>query len=112
MRTLPLRIASQHRTIAIPSPICPAALARAAMAHKRREHDYDFQVPWALVDGDVAHALADDEDSEQHKKRRGTMLRKRSIRHYRHATGRWGAALESFKPIWVGLVLVWTWFLF
>lgn len=71
------------------------------MAHKRREHDYDFQVPWALIDGDLAHAPNDDEDSEQHKRRRGLKLRKLSIRHHRHATGKWGAALESFKPIWV-----------
>ena len=71
------------------------------MAHKRREHDYDFQVPWQLIDGDIAHALQDDEDSEQHKKRRNQKLRKQSIRHHRHATGKWGAALESFKPIWV-----------
>jgi tellurite resistance protein TehA-like permease len=71
------------------------------MAHKRREHDYDFDIPWRLVDGDIAHALDDDEDSEQHKRRRNQNLRKQSIRHYRHATGKWGAALESFKPIWV-----------
>lgn len=72
-----------------------------AMAHKRREHDYDFDVPWRLIDGEIAHALDDDEDSEQHKRRRNQKLRKQSIRHYRHATGKWGAALESFKPIWV-----------
>jgi hypothetical protein len=71
------------------------------MAHKRREHDYDLEVPWALIDGDLAHALDDDEDSEQHKRRRGLKMRKKSIRHYRHATSKWGAALESFKPIWV-----------
>lgn len=71
------------------------------MAYKRHEHDYDFEVPWALIDGDVANALDDDEDSEQHKRRRNQILRKRSIRHYRHAKGKWGAALESFKPIWV-----------
>lgn len=71
------------------------------MAHKRREHDYDFDVPWRLIDGEVAHALGDDEDSEQHKRRRNQRLHKRSIRHYRHATGKWGAALESLKPIWV-----------
>ncbi|KAH6618504.1 voltage-dependent anion channel-domain-containing protein [Boeremia exigua] len=70
------------------------------MAHKRREHDYDFEVPWRLIDGEIAHALDDDADSEQHKRRRNQKLRKRSIRHYRHATGKWGAALESFKPIW------------
>lgn len=71
------------------------------MAHKRREHEYDFEVPWVLIDGEKANALDDDEDSEQHKRRRDLILRKRSIRHYRHAKGRWGAALENFKPIWV-----------
>ncbi|KAJ4339422.1 hypothetical protein N0V95_007776 [Ascochyta clinopodiicola] len=75
------------------------------MAHKRREHDYDFDVPWELIDGDVAHALEDDEDSEQHKRRRGLKLHKHSIRHYRHATGKWGAALESFKPIWFAIAI-------
>ncbi|KAF3052178.1 hypothetical protein E8E11_006750 [Didymella keratinophila] len=75
------------------------------MAHKRREHDYDFDVPWRLIDGEVAHALDDDEDSEQHKRRRNQKLRKRSIRHYRHATGKWGAALESFKPIWFAITI-------
>ena len=78
------------------------------MAHRRREHDYDFNVPWQLIDGDMAHAPQDGVDSEQHKNRRNQGIQKRSIRHYRHATGKWGAALESFKPIWVCMPLVST----
>lgn len=78
-----------------------AARPLTSMAYKRREHDFDFDVPWRLVDEEFAHALDDDEDSEQHKRRRNQKLKKQSIRHYRHATGKWGAALESFKPIWV-----------
>ena len=69
------------------------------MAHRRREHDYDFNVPWQLIDGDMAHAPQDGVDSEQHKNRRSQGIQKRSIRHYRHATTKWGAALESFSPL-------------
>ncbi|KAG9205247.1 hypothetical protein G6514_008824 [Epicoccum nigrum] len=75
------------------------------MAHRRREHDYDFDVPWQLIDGEMARAPQDGVDSEQHKNRRNQGIQKRSIRHYRHATGRWGAALESFKPIWFAIAI-------
>jgi hypothetical protein len=71
------------------------------MAPKRQQHDYDLEVPWKIIDHDLAHGLQDDEDSEQHKNRRSFNMKKRSIRHYRHATTKWGAALENFKPIWV-----------
>ena len=71
------------------------------MAPKRQERDYDLEVPWKIIDHDLAHGLEDDEDSEQHKNRRNFNMKKRSIRHYRHATTKWGAALENFKPIWV-----------
>jgi hypothetical protein len=71
------------------------------MAPKRNEHDYDLEIPWKLIDHDLAHGLEDSQDSEQHKERRNFKMKKRSIRHYRHATTKWGAALESFKPIWV-----------
>lgn len=57
----------------------------------------ELEIPWSLIDDRVR----DDEDTEQHKRRRGTNLHKRSIRNYRHATTKWGAALESFKPMWV-----------
>ena len=58
---------------------------------------HDFVVPYNILDG----RLGDDENTEQHKALRGKNLHKRSIRHYRHATTKWGAALESFSPFWV-----------
>lgn len=61
------------------------------------EDELDFVVPYHIIDD----RLGEDVDTEQHKARRGQKLRKRSIRHYRHATTKWGAALESFGPMWV-----------
>lgn len=57
----------------------------------------ELQIPWSLPDDH----LHDDQDTEQHKFHRGKKLHKRSIRNYRHATTKWGAALESFKSMWV-----------
>jgi hypothetical protein len=57
----------------------------------------ELEIPWSLID----ERQNDDEDTEQHKRRRGKKLHKRSIRNYRHATTEWGAALENFKPMWV-----------
>lgn len=62
---------------------------------------HDFDIPSHLLDSQ----LNDDEDTEQHKAHRGQHVRKRSIRHYRHATTRWGAALESFHPLWFAVVI-------
>lgn len=45
--------------------------------------------------------LDDDTDTEQHKGHRMQETHMKSIRHYRHATTKWGAALESFSPLWV-----------
>jgi tellurite resistance protein TehA-like permease len=56
-----------------------------------------------LVDDHPSNALT--VDTEQHKKRHGHHLRKRSIRHYRHATTKWGAALESFNPMWFAIAI-------
>jgi tellurite resistance protein TehA-like permease len=61
----------------------------------------DLHIPWAAVDA----RLADDEDTEQRKAHRGRILHKRSIRHYRHATTKWGAALESFQPLWFAICI-------
>lgn len=58
------------------------------------QDSHDFEIPFRLLDTQ----LNDDEDTEQHKAHRGQNMRKRSIRHYRHATTKWGAALESFHP--------------
>jgi tellurite resistance protein TehA-like permease len=66
------------------------------------DDSYDFSVPWAIADADGADQAA---DTEQHKKRHGHHLRKRSIRHYRHATTKWGAVLESFQPIWFAIAI-------
>jgi hypothetical protein len=51
--------------------------------------DHDLEVPWDIVDDH----LHDDRDAEQHKRRRGQKLRKRSIRHYRHATKKMGRCI-------------------
>jgi len=61
------------------------------------EDGYDFVIPYHLLD----ERLGDDTDTKQHKAHRGQQLRKRSIRNYRHATTKWGAALENFGPLWV-----------
>lgn len=68
---------------------------------KMHANEDDFVVPYHIVD----ERLGDDVDTEQHKARRGDKLRRRSIRHYRHATTQWGAALESFGPMWVSPTL-------
>lgn len=67
----------------------------------RAEADYDFDVPWEYIDSHPAQT----DDTEQHRNRRGHHLRKRSIRHYRHATTKWGAALESFSPLWFAIAI-------
>lgn len=58
-------------------------------------NNHDLVIPWSYVDP----TLNDEVATEQHKARRGQQLQKRSIRHYRHATTKWGAALESFSPL-------------
>jgi len=58
--------------------------------------DGDY-VPWSLIDDRLATSL----DTSQHKAFQANKSRKRSIRFYRHATTKWGAALEGFKPMWV-----------
>lgn len=63
----------------------------------KTEDDHDLIIPYGYLD----ERLGDDEDTEQHKAHRGQNLRKRHIRHYRHATTKWGAALEGFGPMWV-----------
>jgi tellurite resistance protein TehA-like permease len=73
-------------------------------AHQPGNEDgYDLSIPWTLVDTHPADSPT--ADTEQHKRRHGQHLRKRSIRHYRHATTRWGAALESFKPMWFAIAI-------
>lgn len=64
--------------------------------HSTRSSDHGL-VPFDIID----ERLGEDLDTEQHKARRGNKMKKRSIRQYGHATGRWGAALESFGPMWV-----------
>lgn len=71
-------------------------------AHRADNSYNDFSVPWSIADADGADQAA---DTEQHKKRAGHNLRKRSIRHYRHATTKGGAALESFQPIWFAIAI-------
>lgn len=78
------------------------------MARQNDQHDpssaqdrHDLLIPFHLIDPQ----LNDDEDTEQHKAYRGHYQKKRSIRHYRHATSRWGAALESFNPLWFALAI-------
>lgn len=66
-------------------------------SHGAPEDGRDFVVPYHILDERVGDAT----DTEQHKAHRGTKLRKRSIKHYRCATTRWGAALEGFSPLWV-----------
>lgn len=75
--------------------IHPAALMDQVLS--RPESQYDFVVPYNLIE----ERLDDDVDTEQHKAHRGQRFFKRSIRHYRHANTRWGAALENFSPMWV-----------
>lgn len=65
--------------------------------HNGSGDDRDFVIPYDVIDERVNDPL----DTEQHKARRGTKVRKRSIKHYRHATTKWGAALEGFSPMWV-----------
>jgi hypothetical protein len=102
-------------------------------AHQRsNEEEYDFVVPWEIVDSHPAEGIA--ADTEQHKKRYdlsrnqypspthphpfkhpnqhlilshsyGQVLRKRSIRHYSHATTRLTSALESFSPLWFAIAI-------
>lgn len=76
-------------------------MSRQPEAALAQEDSHDFDIPFRLLD---AH-LDDDEDTEQHKAHRGQNVRKRSIRHYRHATAKWGAALESFNPLWFAIVI-------
>lgn len=65
------------------------------MATSRFSAEDDLVIPRSYV----YHGLDDDESTEQHKAHRGQQLHKRSIRHYRHATSKWGAALENFSPM-------------
>lgn len=68
----------------------------------RSDDDHDFfNVPWEYIDSHPA----DFNDTEQHRELRGQRLRKHSIRHYRHATTKWGAALESFSPMWFAITI-------
>ncbi|THW94238.1 C4-dicarboxylate transporter/malic acid transport protein [Aureobasidium pullulans] len=64
-------------------------------------NNHDLVIPWSYVDP----TLNDEVATEQHKARRGQQLQKRSIRHYRHATTKWGAALESFSPLWFAVCI-------
>ncbi|KAF2169731.1 hypothetical protein M409DRAFT_52239 [Zasmidium cellare ATCC 36951] len=67
----------------------------------RPESQYDFVVPYNLIE----ERLDDDVDTEQHKAHRGQRFFMRSIRHYRHATTKWGAALEGFAPMWFAVCI-------
>lgn len=73
------------------------------MSFERSEtnNSYDFEVPYDVLDD----RLSQDVDTEQHKRHRGKTLRKRHIRHYRHATTKWGAALEGFSPLWFAVCI-------
>ncbi|KAG9564209.1 C4-dicarboxylate transporter/malic acid transport protein, partial [Aureobasidium melanogenum] len=71
------------------------------MTMSRFSADDDLVIPWSYVD----YGLQDDEATEQHKAHIGQQLHKRSIRHYRHATSKWGAALENFSPLWFALCI-------
>jgi len=62
---------------------------------------HDLELAWSVLDPNIY----DDEDTEQHKAHRDEVLQKPSIQHYRHATGRWGAALESFSPMWFAICI-------
>lgn len=66
-----------------------------------REDHPDLTIPFSLVD----ERLGDDQDTEQHKAHRGQNLSKRHIRNYRHATSKWGIALEGFGPVWFAIPL-------
>ncbi|KAK5999610.1 hypothetical protein QM012_005267 [Aureobasidium pullulans] len=61
----------------------------------------DLVIPWSYLHPQID----DDVNTEQHKAHRNKNLHKRSIRHYRHATTKWGAALESFNPLWFSICL-------
>lgn len=81
-------IATERRTQeiigAFPSPAAP-------------EDGRDFVIPYHVIDEHVG----DTTDTEQHKAHRATELRKYSIKHYRCAITKRGAALEGFSPMWV-----------
>lgn len=74
-------------------------MVNSRFSRERPEDGHDFAIPWRYLDPNID----DDAATEQHKAHRGQMLHKRSIRHYRHATTKRGAALESFNPMWVCL---------
>jgi len=65
------------------------------------EDDRDLVMPYRIIDDQ----LYDEVDTKQRKQNRDKYLIKRSIRHYRHATTKWGAALESFRPMWFAIVI-------
>ena len=67
------------------------------MMPTENERSDELEIPWSLID-DRVH---DDDDTELNKRRRGTNFHKQSIRNYRHATTKRGAAPESFKPMWI-----------
>ncbi|CAD0093454.1 unnamed protein product [Aureobasidium vineae] len=76
-------------------------MATSRFSTEQSDDSNDFVVPWSYVDPDIN----DDGDTEQHKAHRNQQLYKRSIRHYRHATTKWGAALESFNPLWFAVCI-------
>ncbi|CAK1362301.1 unnamed protein product [Cercospora beticola] len=69
--------------------------------HQEDHPNHDFTIPYELFYTN----LHDDEETEQHKRLRGQTLSKRSIRHYNHATTKWGSFLENFSPMWFALVI-------
>ncbi|KAL2031698.1 hypothetical protein VTO58DRAFT_107049 [Aureobasidium pullulans] len=76
-------------------------MAASRFSTEDTENDHDLVIPWSYVDP----TLNDEVATEQHKARRGQQLQKRSIRHYRHTTTKWGAALESFSPLWFAVCI-------
>ncbi|THW30546.1 C4-dicarboxylate transporter/malic acid transport protein [Aureobasidium pullulans] len=76
-------------------------MAVSRFSTKDTGNNHDLVIPWSYVDP----TLSDEVATEQHKARRGQQLQKRSIRHYRHATTKWGAALESFSPLWFAVCI-------
>ncbi|THW67141.1 C4-dicarboxylate transporter/malic acid transport protein [Aureobasidium pullulans] len=64
-------------------------------------NNHDLVIPWSYVDP----TLNDEVATEQHKAHRGQQLQKRSIRHYRHASTKWGCGVEKLQSLG-GIALV------
>ncbi|EME47133.1 hypothetical protein DOTSEDRAFT_31619 [Dothistroma septosporum NZE10] len=65
------------------------------------EEEHSLMVPYAILHDRLGY----DVDTQQHKRRQAQPSRKNHIRNYRHATTRWGAALESFSPMWFAVCI-------